>query len=482
MFEGSLLNLQPQEAKAKTGLDALFHPRSIAVLGASIGNKYIAGLLEIGFQGEIHPINPAGGKLFGLHVYRNLSEIPGNVDYVILCVRADSTPRLMAEAAAKGVKAIHFFASGFSEVEDARGKELEAEILALGRRFGIRILGPNCMGIYSPKSAMTFSVSLPDQPCFPRQSGPLALVSQSGGNSIFLVNDAVTRGVLFSKVISYGNGVDVNEIELLEYLSADPDTRVIAAYLEGVRDGARFAQTLKTVAAGKPVIVYKVGATESGSRAASSHTGAMAGSYQIWQGILNQANAVQVESVEEITDMAMLFLQTPVPAGNRVAVIGSGGGASVQAADEFGQAGMTLPMLPAAARQKLMETFRSEAGASFRNPVDIMSMDPVMIQMIADCPEIDMLVLHIVIDLWSMIDKQEVVDSAVDAFIQVKPRLTKPAVVVIHCQSTERARNLANAAQKRLVEAGYPVYPTLRRAATALARYRRWAGRRKDRG
>ena len=482
MFDGSVLDLQTAETMARTRLDHLFYPRSIAVLGASIGNKYIQGLQESGFKGKLYPVNPAGGELFGLPVYRSLTEIPGHIDYVIFCIRADSTPRLMVEAAAKGVKVIHFFASGFGEVEDARGKELEEEIITLARRLGIRILGPNCMGVYCPKSGMTFSSSLPDQPSFPGQTGPLALISQSGGNSIFLVNDAVTRGVLFSKVISYGNGADINENELLEYLAHDPDTRVIAAYLEGVRDGMRFAQTLKAVAGVKPVIVQKVGSTESGMRAAASHTGSMAGSHQIWQGILRQANAVMVDSIEEITDMAMLFLRAAVPAGNRVAVVGSGGGASVQAADEFASAGMTLPPLPVSARRRLMETFRSEAGASFRNPVDIMAMNPEMIKVIADCPEVDTLVLHIVVDLWSMIDKQAVVDAAVEAFINVKPELTKPAMVVIHCQSTGRARHLADSAQKRLIEAGFPVYPTLKRAATALERYLRWAERKAQRG
>jgi len=477
MFDGSVLDFQTGEAAAQAGLDHLFYPRSIAVLGASIGNKYIQGFMECGFKGKLYPVNPAGGELFGLKVYETLSEIPDTIDYVIFCIRAEATPKLMIEAAAKGVKVIHFFASGFGEVEDARGKELEDEIMTLARKLGIRVLGPNCMGIYCPKSAMTFSLSLPDQESFPRQGGPLALISQSGGNSIFLVNDAVTRGVFFSKVVSYGNGADVHESELLEYLARDPDTRVIAFYLEGVRDGMRFARTLKDVAKVKPVIVHKVGSTESGMRAAASHTGSMAGSHQIWQGILQQANAVQVESVEEITDVAMLFLRTSVPAGNRVAIVGSGGGASVQAADYFSEAGMTLPPLPDAARRRLMETFRSEAGASFRNPVDIMTMDPAMIKMIADCSCVDTLVFHIVIDLWSMIDKKSVVDSAVEAFIQVKPELTKPAVVVIHCQSTDRARLLANSAQKRLVEAGFPVYPTLKRAATALSRYMRWGER-----
>lgn len=459
---------------AEKNLDYLFHPRSIAVAGAAIGNKYLQGLLECNFQGKLYPINPAGGELFGLKVYKSISEVPDSIDYVILCVRAGFTPRFMTEAAAKGVKAIHFFSSGFGEVEDAQGKELENEILALARSLGIRILGPNCMGIYCPQSGLTFSVSLPDQDAFPRQSGPLAFISQSGGNSIFFVNDAVTRGKHFSKVVSFGNGVDIAESELLEYLASDPETEIITAYLEGVRDGGRFARTLKKVAEVKPVIVCKVGQTESGMRAAASHTGSLAGSQQIWEGVLKQANAVKVDSIEELTDAAMLFLRCPVPAGNRVAVVGSGGGASVQAADDFANAGQTLPPLTAEAKRRLRETFGSETGCSFRNPVDIMRMDPEIIKAIHDSPDVDTLVLHIVIDLWSMIDKQSVATAAVESFIKVKPELTKPAVVVIHCQSTGRARSLADQAQKKLVEAGFSVYPTMKRAALALQRYRQW--------
>lgn len=455
-------------------LDYLFHPQSIAIVGKTIGRKYLQALLEFGYRGKLYPVNPDGGELFGLKVYKNITEIPDNLEYVILCVSARSTPQFMIDSATKGVKAIHFYSSGFSEVEDVQGKELEKEIIALAHRLGIRVLGPNCMGIYCPQTGLTFSLSLHGQDGFPKKSGTLALISQSGGNSTYCVNDAVTRGVYFSKVVSYGNGIDINESELLEYLACDPETRVIAAYLEGVRDGVRFAQTLRKVANVKPVIIYKAGLTEFGMRAAASHTGSLAGSQQIWESILKQANAIKVDSIEEITDIAMLFLRFPVTTGNRVAIVGTGGGSSVQAADDFSNAGQTLPPLPTEVRRKLVETYGSEAGSIFRNPIDIMKMDPGIIKIIEGCSEIDMLVLHITIDNTAMGDKQDRTDSAVKSLIKVKPELTKPVVVVLHCQSTDLARLLANQAQKKLIEAGFPVYPTMKRASTALQRYIQW--------
>jgi acyl-CoA synthetase (NDP forming) len=459
---------------SRKNLDVLFHPRSIAVVGSAIGNRYIQGLLHSHFRGAIYPIHPEGGSLYGLRVYPSIRAVPDSVDYVILCIRAGLTPRFMEEAAAKGVKVIHFFSSGFGEIEDAEGKALEKEILALGQRLGVRILGPNCMGVYCPKSGLTFSAPMRDQDAFPRHSGPLAFLSQSGGNSIFFVNDAVTRGLSFSKVISYGNGIDIAEGELLEYLAEDPDTRIIASYLEGVRDGGRFLRALKKAADAKPVLVCKVGQTEAGVRAAASHTGSMAGSQKIWEGVLKQARAVEVDRIEALTDTALLFSRCPLPAGNRVAIVGSGGGASVQAADVFSRAGFALPDLPPETKRRLHDAFGSETGCSFRNPVDIMRLDPDLLKAIHDTSVVDTLVLHIVIDLWSLIEKESVVRAAVTSFVRVKPVLTKPSLVVIHCQSSGQARRLADEAQSELAAAGFPVYPSMSRAALSLQRYVRW--------
>ncbi len=275
-------------------LDYLFHPRSVAIIGVSRdstqyspGRAFMQSLLGSGFKGKVYPVNPSGGEAFGLKIYPSVKDIPDRVDYVIAAIPARYTPQLVADCATKGVRAIHFFTSGFSEIEGDEGKRLESDMLTVARQSGIRILGPNWMGFYCPETGLTFAFN------FPKQTGPLGIIAQSGGNSIYCVNEAATRSIYFSKVISYGNASDLNESDFLEYLTYDPETKIIAAYIEGVRDGSRFVRVLERAARLKPVIIFKAGTTETGTRAAAAHTSSMGGSRRIWESQLKQAGAIQ---------------------------------------------------------------------------------------------------------------------------------------------------------------------------------------------
>ena len=350
-------------------LDFLFHPDSLALVGITTSETwhwtltFLEGLLEIGFDRPLYLVNPKGGQIKGHKVYASLKDVPGNIDYVIGLVNAHVAPGLVEECAEKGVRAIHFCTAGFSETGEEDRVKLESQLAEVARRKGIRIIGPNCMGIYCPQSRLSFS------PAFPKESGPVGVISQSGGNSIFLVRQAALRGVRFSKVISYGNACDINENDLLEYLASDPDTRIIALYIEGIKDGKRFRTAMEQATKEKTVILLKGGATEGGARAASGHTAALAGSRTTWDALCKQLGIISVTSIEELIDVLVTLLFLPLPRGKNAVLFGAGGGASVLIADEFESRGLRVPPLPPELIAQIRE-FTPIAGNILRNPVD----------------------------------------------------------------------------------------------------------------
>jgi acyl-CoA synthetase (NDP forming) len=350
-------------------LDFLFHPSSIALVGITTAETwhwtltFLEGLLEIGFDRPLYLVNPKGGEIKGHKIYTSLKDVPGNIDYVIGLVSAQIAPRLVEECAEKGVRAIHFCTAGFSETGEEDRVKLESELVEIARRKGIRILGPNCMGIYCPRSRLSYS------PAFPKESGPVGVISQSGGNSIYLVRQAALRGVRFSKVISYGNARDINESDLLEYLANDVDTKIIALYIEGIKDGIRFRRAMEAATKEKTVILLKGGATEGGARAAAGHTAALAGSRATWDALCKQLGIISVSSIEDMIDVLVTLMFLPLPRGRNAVLFGAGGGASVLITDEFERRGLTVPPLPREIVAQIRE-FTPIAGNILRNPVD----------------------------------------------------------------------------------------------------------------
>ena len=350
-------------------LDFLFHPRSIALVGVTTTRpehwtrSLLEGLLEFKFDGSIYVVNPRGGHIERQMVHRTLQEIPGTVDYVIGLVPASLAPELVNECAGKEVKAIHFCTAGFSETGEKEGVILEAQLVKAARENGIRVIGPNCIGIYCPKSRMSFA------PIFPKEPGPVAFVSQSGGNSNSLVREAAIRGIRFSKVLSIGNCCDLNETDFLDYLTTDADTKIIAMYIEGVQDGKKFRQALDRATKEKPVVILKGGLTEGGARTVAGHTSSLAGNRAAWQALCRQYGVILVDSIAEMTDVLVALLFMPLPKGRNAAVIGAGGGASVMIADEFERHGYRLPPFPSELVKEIRE-FTPPAGNILQNPLD----------------------------------------------------------------------------------------------------------------
>lgn len=460
-------------------LDFLFHPGTIAITGVSektkifnAGLKFLEGLEKFGFEGKIYPVNPAGGQVMGRKIFKSLGEIPDKIDYVISAIPARFTPQLVTDAVAKGVKAVHFFTSGFGEIENEEGWRLQAEIMARAKAGGIRVIGPNCLGLYCPEGGLTFNGD------FERKSGPVSMISQSGGNAAHSIQEGAARGVHFNKVISMGNGADLNESDYLEYLANDEKTEIITAYIEGVKDGPRFFRALKDAAKKKPVIMLKVGNSASGAEAAKSHTTALAGSSRVWEGALTQAGVIRADSIEEMIDITAALQRLPAPQGRKVVIVGIGGGASVILADEFARAGLPLSQLSDGLRKELIGIFPSEAGRIFKNPVDLNHFETPEIFMqtlktIARSEETDLLVMHVAFDHFGLISVEEknfMIGVYLELIKAVKQEVRKPLAVILHSFASDAMKELASNAAKELTAAGIAVFPSIQRAAGALSK------------
>jgi len=355
-----------------TDYERIFHPRRLAIIGVSAdenGVGFGAGMLKVimsmGFEGEIFPVNPKGGTIAGLNIFKSVEDIPGNIDFAIVAVTARHVSAALEACLKKGAAGAEILSSGFSELGTSEGRDLEKQIQEIAAR-GIRVVGPNCFGIYCPASGLTM---LPG-PDLSRKSGPVAFLAQSGGMSIDFAHAGKWMGVRFSKVVSFGNGADLREAELLHYLADDPETQVISMYIEGIKDGEAFFREIKAAASKKPVIVYKGGLSSAGARSVASHTASMGGSRTIWQSILKQAGAIQVNDSEELAQVNLAFSLLPKKSFNSISVVGGGGAIGVTACDTAEHYGIDIPPLSADLKARIEEVL-PKPGSSASNPVDV---------------------------------------------------------------------------------------------------------------
>jgi len=327
------------------------------------------------------------------------------------------------------------------------------------------------------------------------EPGPVGFLSQSGGNAGDVIFTAAPRGIRFSKVISYGNAADLNECELLEYLAADPETELIIAYIEGVRDGRRFFRALRHASARKPVVVLKGGRTEAGERAVFSHTASLAGSARVFDALLRQAGAVRVDSVDELVDLAVAFRFMGPPTGRGMAVVGPGGGFSVFAADEVNEAGLELPDLSPAVQEELRR-FTPVAGTSVRNPVDTnIIMEPHKLtdtlRIVAGDPRVDAVLFHIGFGWGSWrrgvqqhqplpFDPAMVVKAMADAIVRAKEVATVPVILVVRSALDAASQRFSLQFQEQCWRQGVGVFPSIPRACNAIAKMVRWREMRQD--
>ncbi len=353
-------------------LDKFFNPQSVAVIGATenpqnITSSIISNLIEMEFKGRLVPVNPKHKDVFGLKCYSSLFDIEEKVDLTVITIPSNFVPEVLNQQAKCGIKNSIIVSGGFGELGD-RGKTLEKEIKRICRKERIRVIGPNCIGVLDNYS--NFSTSfLPWARVKRPMKGHLSILSQSGSYAISLMDMLVQEGIGISKIVNYGNRIDVGESELIDYLTDDESTHVIGIYMESVDDGRRFINTSSRCSKYKPMIVFKVGKGDSGIHAARSHTGAIAGNYEIYKAAFKKSGIVEVNGFEEFMDGCKALLMQKPARGNKILIITNGGGIGVAISDLCSINGLDVAKLTSTVKEALSKMF-SEYYV-LNNPIDL---------------------------------------------------------------------------------------------------------------
>ncbi|MEK6593707.1 MAG: CoA-binding protein, partial [Pseudomonadota bacterium] len=405
----------------------LFAPKTVAVVGAStkggaLPNIFIRRIREFGFSGEIYPIHPSAAEIDGLPAYKSLADTPKPVDYAYIAISAAQIAGMLAAANGR-VRFAQVISSGFGEVEE--GKGLQDALAAAARAGGMRLLGPNCLGIYTPRGRVTFTE------IGPQETGNAGIISQSGGLGTDIIRRGMSRGLKFSGLVTVGNCADITPSDLLEFYFADPQTKVIGMYIETAKDGRRLFEILRAAKARKPVVILKGGRTTQGLAAAVSHTGSLAGDDRAWVALSRQTGCILVDTLDQFIDTLLIFQTlTPQPQHptQRVALFGNGGGTSVLATDYFARLGLNVTPFEKATVDALA-ALKLPPGTSITNPVDcpvgtLQQEEGRVAEKILDIiyasgkPEA--LVMHLNMSAFVGRTKPEVLDNLVQAALRVQ--------------------------------------------------------------
>ena len=464
----------------------LFEPKAIAVIGAStkgdaLPNVFIRRLREHGYAGAIYPIHLSAKEIEELPAYRSLADTPQPVDYAYIAIAAAQVPPLLREARGR-VRYAQVISSGFGEVDE--GKGLQEDLVAAAHAGGMRLLGPNCMGLYSSRGRITFA----DVGAL--EAGHIGVISQSGGLATDIIRRGLNRGLKFSSLVSAGNCADVGAAELLEFYLADPQTKVIGLYIETAKDGRRLFECLRAARAAKPVVILKGGRTAQGRVAAVSHTGALAGDDRAWVALARQTGCTMAETLDEFVNALLIFQALAPQPGQptlRVALFGNGGGASVLATDCFARMGFEVTPFGATTLQRLA-ALKLPPGTSIANPVDApvgtlrqeegRVAEKILEAIYAD-GEAEALVMHLNLSVFVGRASDEVLDNLVQAALRVQARHPGKMhfVLVLRSDGDPKLEERRRGFRAKAVALGIPVYDEILdagRALAALATYERF--------
>ncbi|MCM2561662.1 acetate--CoA ligase family protein [Lutimaribacter sp. EGI FJ00015] len=470
----------------------LFMPRSIAVLGASasgtsFGNEVIRHSLAYGFKGRVQPVHPKAAEVEGFAAVPTLADLPEPVDFAYVAVAAEAAIDAISGAPGSA-RFVQVMSSGFGEAED--GHTREDRLLEAARASDMRLIGPNCLGVHSPRGGLTFVGGSTPEP------GGVAVISQSGGLAVDVILRGETRGLRYSAVTTLGNSADLGPADLLEYHLCDPDTKVIGLYIEDVRDGRRFVTRLRQAGARKPVVLLLGGRTAEGRRAAASHTGALAGEARLWDGIAQQTGMVITETLDDFLDTLLICqaeVERPARPLRRVALFGNGGGTSVLAADAFSRASLTTPEVPQPALQQL-ETLGLPPGTGLSNPVDTPAgtlrhrdgaVAGEILDILAGAGAYDAIVVHVNLPVFTSSANQsvDVIGGLVREAVRVSALADAPRIVlVLRSDGAEATDARQRRDSERARQAGLAVFAELPQAARALGALSSWVGFRHSRG
>ncbi len=453
------------------GLEKFFNPQSVAIVGASakrgkVGYETLISMTGAGYEGKIFPVNPNAQTIEGLKCYPDLVSIGEIPDLVIIIVPAKTVPSVMQQCAKVGVKAVIIITAGFKEIGQ-EGRILEEQVIQIAKQAKIRVLGPNCLGVIVPANKLnaSFGGDLP-------HAGAIGYLSQSGALLAAILDMANANGIGFSKLVSIGNKADVDELEVMKAIGADPDTKVIAGYLESITEGNIFVRETEQISHSKPILLIKSGGTSAGAKAASSHTGSLAGGETAYECVFERAGIIRCSSIKQQFGYAQAFAYQPLPAGRSVAVITNAGGAGIMAADAIEQQGLTFAKLTDETIKKLAAKLPS--AANLYNPIDVLG------DALADRYEY---ALGVVLDdrnvntVLVLLTPQAMTDSAATAEAVVRIARQKTAKPILACFLG--SGKVADAI-KILQEAKIPYYDSPESAVaaiTAMADYVRWCSR-----
>ncbi len=451
-------------------LDMFFNPRSVAVIGASrtpgkLGYTVLHNIVQHGYRGAIYPVNPTADQILGLKCYPNILAVPGPVDLAVVTVPGKIVPAVLTECGDKGVKGAIVISAGFREM-GPEGRHREREIVEIARRYGMRLIGPNCLGLIDTVSGLnaSFAVGMP-------RRGTIAFLSQSGALCTAVLDMALAEEVGFSRFVSLGNKADTDEIAFLEAWQDDPHTRVIMVYLEGIENGPAFMRVARQVSRDKPILCIKAGTTGAGSRAVSLHTGALAGLERAYEAAFRQSGVIRARSIQELFDYAVAFARQPPLRDDRIAIITNAGGPGIMATDACERAGFQLASFAPETIQALRQAL--PPAASGLNPVDLLGDAPAERYRLALEPVIrDPNVGGVVVILTPQVMTQ--VEETAQVIGELSQRSDRP---ILGCFM---GRGRVEPGIRLLNRYGVPNYPVPERAVAALAalmHHRRWRER-----
>ncbi len=465
-------------------LDRMFNPEVVAVVGDK-GPGYMWLHNNMPFKekgGRLYSVQLdskeiAGIEALGVQNFTSMADVPEPIDYAVVAVPRQVSPYVLKDLIANGAHGAGFFTSGFAETGEELGIKLQDQLTSMARESGFNLVGPNCMGLYLPRSGVRFNADAPVV-----SDGRIGFLSQSGTHGIMFSLVSAANGLYISRCASFGNAVVLDVSDYLDYLMQDDDTEVIGMYVEGVKDGRRFFETLKAACERKPVVVWKGGQTAAGARATMSHTGSLAAPQAVWDGMMRQCGAITTNNLDETIDVMKLLLNAKRPSGPRMALLAQTGGQSVSITDAFAKSGLSVPRFSDATYAELGEFF-NVVGGSYQNPLDMAgtiqgkmeTLDRILRIVDAD-RNVDAMAMELSAMFAARQWKKDPasLDATLDTLQQHQQRSSKPLLVILHpAHEAEYVAQIAPKFHDRRIS----LFASFERAAAAMARALAYATR-----